>query len=276
MRLPAPAASGATFGGLTEIKDRLEAPTNADVENPGGHVVMPSKTKTQLKAELEETKQELQELNKRANAEAESQKEVEKLLRAELEELRLRFEARDRSKSAVHVKDDPEFYERKTRFSTGYRLSDSRSRRSETPVDTADAGILQDASSILRQVMQVRDETLEAVDRTHWELDKMEREMQQFMKGTLESMISELKKEFQQEATRNSGGIATLLGGGSERDKTAVTASLQPDRESENSESTKSYQKPMKLPPLPSFHGESREDVDALNRWLAKLESMQS
>ena len=27
----------------------------------------------------------------------------------------------------------------------------------------------------------------------------------------------------------------------------------------------------MKFPPLPSFNGESREDVDALNRWLTKL-----
>ena len=64
---------------------------------------------------------------------------------------------------------------------------------------------LQDASLILREVMQVRDETLEAVDHTHY---KMKREMQQFMKGTLESMMSELKKKFQQEATRNSAAAA--------------------------------------------------------------------
>ena len=121
------------------------------------------------------------------------------------------------------------------------------------PVDTADAGILQEASLILREVIQVRDETLEAVDRTHWELDKMKREMQQFMKGTLETMMREFKAECLGGITGNSVETATLLGGGSEHTKTTGTIASQPDG---NSESSKTYpQKPMKLPPLPSFSG---------------------
>ena len=235
---------------------------------------MPNKTKTQLKAELEEAKQELKELQNKTDAEIESRKAVEESLRAEVEELRLL--ARD-SKRALR-----EQLERKRPNPADkleYLRRDSRPR-SETPEDTADVGLRQEAGLILREVLQARDETLEAIDRTHWELDKMKRDMQQFMRGALESMVNELKAECQRGvsggATTNPGEIATHLGGGSDRRKTTETntpGTVQSSQESDNPEPTKPcIEKPMKLPPLLSFSGESREDVDALDRWLAKLE----
>ena len=46
-------------------------------------------------------------------------------------------------------------------------------------------------SSVVREVEQVRDEALDANDRSQWELDKMKRDMQQLVRDTVKSLRSE-------------------------------------------------------------------------------------
>ncbi len=89
------------------------------------------------------------------------------------------------------------------------------------------------------------------------------RSMEQLVKDTVESLRSEflaLCKEH--------------VGGPKPTDKPPVevdTSSLGGwSSEKTNTRPTHALEKPLKLPPLPIF--ERREDVDALDRWLTKLE----
>lgn len=77
-------------------------------------------------------------------------------------------------------------------------------------------------SSVVREVEQVRDEALDANDRSQWELDKMKRDMQQLVRDTAESLRSEFVASMCKQhvgvprgTEENSGGLGTSLGGGS-------------------------------------------------------------
>ena len=69
-------------------------------------------------------------------------------------------------------------------------------------------------------------------------------------------------------------GVSPSLGGGSREppDKASPKESVVEPTKEKSSHVPQDVQKPMKLPPLPSFAGEDREDVDALDRWLARVE----
>ena len=70
----------------------------------------------------------------------------------------------------------------------------------------------------------------------------------------------------------NSVGLGTSLGGGS-RKSSDTHLEVQPEHASKSGAScVPGVEKSLKLPPLPAFDGDNREDVDALGRWLAKLE----
>jgi len=49
-------------------------------------------------------------------------------------------------------------------------------------------------------------------------------------------------------------------------------ASQSSQSHGEEASSVSQIEKPLKLPPLPAFDGSNTEDVDALGRWLSKLE----
>ena len=95
----------------------------------------------------------------------------------------------------------------------------------------------------------------------------MKRNMQQFLRDTAESLRSEFVASMCKQhvgvprgTEENSGGLGTSVGGGS-RESSDMHLEVQSEHASK-SEAT----------PLPAFDGDNREDVDALGRWLAKLE----
>ena len=73
--------------------------------------------------------------------------------------------------------------------------------------------------------------------------------------------------------------MSPILGGGScesvsdtSSSKKAVSWNLPSSDETRYScEHKVSDEKPLKLPPLPTFDGANRDDIDALGRWLTKL-----
>ena len=164
---------------------------------------------------------------------------------------------------------------------TSRERSDSL-ERSRSPCglrsDEATLGKAVEVSSIVREVEQARDEALDAIDQSQWELDKMKRDMQQFVRDTVESLRSEFVAVSKQHVgvprgtKDNSGGLGTSLGSGS-RESSDTHLEVQSEHASESKAShAPEVGKYLKLPPLPTFDGDNRKDVDALGRWLAKLE----
>ena len=144
--------------------------------------------------------------------------------------------------------------------------------------DEATLGEAVEVSSAVREVEQARDEALDAIDCSHWELDKMKRDMQQFIRDAVESLRSEFVVMCKQHVgvprgtEENSRGLGTSLGGGSHKSND-THFEVQPEHASKSKVShMPKVGKSLKLPPLPAFNADNREDVDALGRWLAKLE----
>ena len=67
----------------------------------------------------------------------------------------------------------------------------------------------------MREVEQARDEALDAIDHSQWELDKMRTDTQQFVRDTVESLRSEFVAMCKQHGgvprgtEENSGGLGT-------------------------------------------------------------------
>ena len=106
----------------------------------------------------------------------------------------------------------------------------------------------------------------------------MKRDMQQFVRDTIEGLRSEFVAICKQHVgvprgtEENSGELGTSLGGGS-REGSDTHLEVQPEHASESKTShAPKVEKYLKLPPLPAFDGDNHKDVDALDRWLAKLE----
>ena len=78
-------------------------------------------------------------------------------------------------------------------------------------------------SSIVKDVMIVRDEALEAVERSQWELDKWRREVQQQVNEVVQSLrltVSSHESAVQRMGASSLEGVSpTLRGGSSENDK---------------------------------------------------------
>ena len=108
----------------------------------------------------------------------------------------------------------------------------------------------------------------------------MKRNMQQFLRDTVESLRSEFVASMCKQhvgvprgTEENSGGLGTSVGGGS-RESSDMHLEVQSEHasKSEASHSCARGREVSEATPLPAFDGDNREDVDALGRWLAKLE----
>ena len=235
---------------------------------------MPPKTKVQLKAEIEEAKRELRELREQSEARIRALQEAGEGLRAEMEELRRVVQESNRQlgeKTERLEEAEARVQELQEALEAARERSGSLERsRSPCGLRSGEAtrGEAVEVSSVLREVEQARDEALDAIDRSQWELDKMKRDMQQLVRETVESLRSEFVAMCKKHVTgTDSEGLGTSLGGGSL--ESSDTHLDEPTGKSKG----KSAHVPesLKLPPLPAFDGDNREDVDALSRWLAKL-----
>ena len=128
--------------------------------------------------------------------------------------------------------------------------------------DEATLGKAIEVSSLEREVEQARDEALDAIDPSQWELDKMKRDMQQLVRDRVESLRSEfvtsMCKQHMGEprgTEENSGGLGTSLGGGS-REGSDTHLEVQPEHSSKREAShMPEVEKSLKLPPLPAIDG---------------------
>ena len=234
---------------------------------------MPAKTKTQLKEELEEARRELSEFKNAAEAQIETLQSSERQLRVDVDKLHALIEDSERKlqEKTEQLEDaEAQIRDLQNAMKKGAQRDDpllsfgpQAGSHTDTPTTT------QEVSSVVRDVMIVRDEALEAVEQSQWELDKWRREVQQQVNEVVQSL--RLTASSHESAVPRMGassleGVSpTLRGGSSENDKD-VGAKKVVSRDTPGSD-----EKPLKLPPLPTFDGTSREDVDALGRWLTKL-----
>ena len=129
----------------------------------------------------------------------------------------------------------------------------------------------------LREIEDAKDDALDALDKAQWEMDKMKRDFDYEILRVKESVREDLGRRYERDLKTRDEFIELLkaklavspssactgnvrsLGGGSGESKSMEDVSI-------------SYSNRLKLPTLPKFSGEDRDDVDSLWRWLAKLE----
>ena len=170
------------------------------------------KTKVQLKAEIEQAKRELQEYHAGTDKQIRVLQNAEAGLSTELEELReliWGFE-QERRECQAKIKE------------LQIALGRSRSRscsRSPLQSGTHKGEDALKVSPTVREVMLAKDEALQAIDHSHWELDKMKRKIQQSLQEVAESLKAEitakLKEQFVESRASNPKGEGSTLGGGS-------------------------------------------------------------
>ena len=119
---------------------------------------------------------------------------------------------------------------------------------------------------------------MEALDRTQWEMERLKREHELHLLQVKESLLEELEKKYKRDLnTRDK--LIELMRGKKRKDVVPEESGAgaqssgggSPEPESLG-ESTWGAGNRLKLPTLPKFTRENRDDVNSLCCWIAKLE----
>ena len=233
-------------------------------------------TKAQLRDELEAVKRELEEVRASARRElaasAKKAQEAEKKLREELkaEQQETQRELTEATTELATMQDKVEELETARRAEGTLTLEDERQ------LSSAEVGTL------INELEDAREEALETVDRYQWELDKLKREHESELLHTKLGLKEELDKKYQRDVKTRDELIDLLRANLSTKvTKEPASGDNDPERGVRSSgggsvdhegldESGRGNR--LRLPSLPKYSGDDREDVDSLRRWLAKLE----
>ena len=239
---------------------------------------MPPKTKTQLKEELEQARRELAEAKARIETEAaEASSAAEERARETKRELTKELQSTRRERDEVkrdltEATEELATAQEKIR-ELELRLEEERTAPGAGATPSSEVGVV-----LVGELEEARDEALEALDRTQWEMERLKREHELQLLQVKESLREELEKKYERDLkTRDE--LIELMRGKKRRDVVPEVRGAgaqssgggSPEPESLG-ESTWGAGNRLKLPTLPKFTGEDRDDVDSLRRWIAKLE----
>ena len=239
---------------------------------------MPPKTKTQLKEELEQARRELAEAKARIETEAaEASSAIEERAREAKRELTKELQSTRRERDEVkrdltEATEELATAQEKIR-ELELRLEEERTAPGAGATPSSEVGVV-----LVGELEEARDEALEALDRTQWEMERLKREHELQLLQVKESLREELEKKYERDLkTRDE--LIELMRGKKQRDVVSEVRGAgaqssgggSPEPESLG-ESTWGAGNRLKLPTLPKFTGEDRDDVDSLRRWIAKLE----
>ena len=239
---------------MTVLRLGVPAPDKSTRRNiVTGLFVMPPKTKSQLKDELKQIRREL------AEAKAKLEEEVAEAVAAAEEKA---------SESDKKLKK-----ELQTELES--RLEEEKAAPLDETTPSSEVG-----SVIVRELEDARDEALEALDRTQWEMEKLKGEHELQVLQVKGSLREELQKKYERDI-RTRDELIELMRvkrGAKQTDTPSSEAggagaqssgggSPEPEVPGESQRGNR-----LKLPTLPKFTGEDRDDVDSLRRWLAKLD----
>ena len=241
---------------------------------------MPPKTKSQLKDELEqirrglaEAKAKLEEEIAEAVAAAEEKaRESDKKLKKELQTARREC---DEAKRELTEATEELAAARDKIGELESRLEEEKAAPLDETMPSSEVG-----SVIVRELEDARHEALEALDRTQWEMEKLKGEHELQVLQVKGSLREELEKKYERDI-RTRDELIELMWvnrGAKQTDTPSSEAggagaqssgggSPEPEGPGESQQGNR-----LKLPTLPKFTGEDRDDVDSLCRWLAKLD----
>ena len=243
---------------------------------------MPPKTKTkgqlrdeleQIKSELAEAKAKLEEEVAEAVAAAEERaRESDKKLRKELQTAR---RERDETKRELTEATEELATAQDKIGELELKLEEEKTAPLDETTPSSEVG-----SIIVRELEDARDEALEALDRTQWEMEKLKGKHEHQVLLMKESLREELEKKYERDIRTRDELIELLrVKKGTKQRETPSSevggagaqssggGSPEPEGPGESQRGNR-----LKLPTLPKFTGEDRDDVDSLRRWLAKLD----
>ena len=138
---------------------------------------------------------------------------------------------------------------------------------------------------MIRDLEDARDDALESLDRSQWEMDRMKRDFEYQLLKVRESMREEFELKYKRDIKTRYELIELLkakVSEGSLKLRSGEhTVSVINGRESHSSGGRSNEPEAVedlsranhfKLPALPKFNGDDKDAVDSLKRWLAKLE----
>ena len=139
-----------------------------------------------------------------------------------------------------------------------------------------------EVGSLIRDLEDSRDDALESLDRSQWEMDRMKKDFEyQFLKVQREELELKYKRDIKTGDKLIELLKAKVCEGSPKLHSGEHIVSVINGRESHSSggwsnepEAVEylSRANRLRLPVLPKFSGDDRDDVDSLKRWLAKLE----
>ena len=161
---------------------------------------MPPKTKTQLKEELEQARRELAEAKARIETEAaEASSAAEERAREAKRELTKELQSTRRERDEVkrdltEATEELATAQEKIR-ELELRLEEERTAPGAGATPSSEVGVV-----LVGELEEARDEALEALDRTQWEMERLKREHELQLLQVKESLREELEKKYERPA----------------------------------------------------------------------------